>query len=217
MSAGARELAYKILKDAKSDATYSNIAIDNALRRCELSEADRGLFTVIVMGVTERRITLDHVIDRLAADPKRIDHDTRTLLRMGVYQMLFLDKVPDFAAINETVELAPRRSRGFVIFVYFCSALNATAPIILFYNDVYYLIGNDYLFDDRLSLNKGSYLLVGLCRRKGAILIRIYGKLYLSLDLSVYLYNYLNGLISGLAIVIRGPRLVSYRLVVSEY
>ncbi len=111
---GARELAYKILKDAKNDATYSNIAIDNALRRYELSEADRGLLTVIVMGVTERRITLDYVIDRLAKDPQAIDSDTRTLLRIGAYQMLFLDKVPDFAAINETVEMAPRRSRGFV-------------------------------------------------------------------------------------------------------
>ena len=114
MSNGARELAYKILKSAKSDETYSNIAIDNALRRCELSEADRGLLTVIVMGVTERRITLDYLIDRLAAAPEKIDSETRTLLRMGVYQMLFLDKVPDFAAINETVELAPRRGRGFV-------------------------------------------------------------------------------------------------------
>ena len=114
MDIGARELAYKLLKSADDEKTYSNIAIDSALKKNNLSDADKGLFTAIVMGVTERRITLDHVIDRLAADPRKIDVYTRALLRMGVYQMMFLDKIPEYAAINETVELAPRRSRGFV-------------------------------------------------------------------------------------------------------
>lgn len=110
----ARELAYQILKTASKGDTYSNIALDNALKKHELSDADRGLLTAIVMGVTERRLTLDYVIDRLASDPEKIEEDTRALLRMGIYQIVYLDRIPEYAAVNETVSLAPKRSRGFV-------------------------------------------------------------------------------------------------------
>ena len=110
----AREIAYKILKNAATGATYSNIAVDNALKKYELNELDRGFVTAVVMGVTERELTLDYIIDKLASDPKKIDQDTRVLLRMGIYQLYCLDKIPDYAAVNESVDLAPRRSRGFV-------------------------------------------------------------------------------------------------------
>lgn len=110
----ARELAFKVLKTAFKGVTYSNIAIDNALKRSELSEADAGLMTAIVMGVTERRLTLDHIIDQLSSHPDKVDADTRILLQMGIYQMMYLDRIPEYAAVNETVDLAPRRSSGFV-------------------------------------------------------------------------------------------------------
>ena len=109
-----RELAYKILKNALSGATYSNIAIDNALKKNELSPADAGLLTAIVMGVTERRLTLDYIIDRLSLRPEEVESDTRILLQMGIYQVAYLDRIPEYAAVNETVSLSPRRSRGFV-------------------------------------------------------------------------------------------------------
>ena len=110
----ARELAYQILKTASKGDTYSNIALDNALKKNQLPDADRGLLTNIVMGVTERRLTLDHIIDRMAADPAKIQDDVRVLLRMGIYQVIFLDRIPEYAAVNETVALATSRSRGFV-------------------------------------------------------------------------------------------------------
>ena len=114
MADHARALAFRILKDAKKNATYSNIALDRALTQSELSDVDKGLVTAIVMGVTERQLTLDYIIDRLAADAEKIDVDTRVLLRMGIYQLFCLDKIPDYAAVNESVNMAPRRSRGFV-------------------------------------------------------------------------------------------------------
>ncbi|MBR3687371.1 MAG: 16S rRNA (cytosine(967)-C(5))-methyltransferase RsmB [Clostridia bacterium] len=114
MADHARALAFKILKDAGKNATYSNIAIDRALTQSELCDVDKGLVTAIVMGVTERQLTLDHIIDKLAANSQRIDADTRVLLRMGIYQLFCLDKIPDYAAVNETVNMAPRRGRGFV-------------------------------------------------------------------------------------------------------
>ena len=109
-----RELAFKILKNALSGSTYSNIAVDNALKKNELSKADAGLLTAIVMGVTERRLTLDHIIDKLSSRPDEVESDTRILLQMGIYQVTYLDRIPEYAAVNETVSLAPRRSRGFV-------------------------------------------------------------------------------------------------------
>ena len=110
----ARELAFNILKTAFRGVTYSNIAIDNALKKNELSEADAGLLTAIVMGVTERRLTLDYIIDRLSSRPEEVESDTRILLQMGIYQVTYLDRIPEYAAVNETVGLASGRSRGFV-------------------------------------------------------------------------------------------------------
>ena len=110
----SRKLAFDVLKKIYSSGQYSNIAIDRALSTSGLGESDRGLFTAIVMGVVERRITLDFFIDRLAAEPSKIDFDTRVLIRIGLYQLMYLDRIPEYAAINETVDLAPRRTRGFV-------------------------------------------------------------------------------------------------------
>lgn len=110
----ARRLAFNVLKTAFKGVTYSNIAIDNALKKNTLSDAESGLMTAIVMGVTERQLTLDHIIDKLSARPHKIDADTRILLQMGIYQVMYLDRIPDYAAVNETVDLAPQRSKGFV-------------------------------------------------------------------------------------------------------
>lgn len=114
MSQDPRKIAAKVLLRASESSTYSNIALDNILDRYELSDSGRGLLTAIVMGVTERRLTLDRIIDSLAARADRIDDETRILLRIGIYQIVYLDRIPDHAAVNETVNLAPRRSRGFV-------------------------------------------------------------------------------------------------------
>lgn len=109
-----RKLAFDVLKKMSASGQFSNIAIDRALNVSGLGESDKGLFTAIVMGVVERRITLDFFIDRLAAEPSRIDADTRIILRIGIYQLEFFDRIPEYAAINETVDLAPRRTKGFV-------------------------------------------------------------------------------------------------------
>ena len=110
----ARGIAYKILVDAAKRSTFSNIALDRELSKCELSAADRSLVTAIVMGVTERTLTLDAIIDSLVSRPDDVDTDARVLLRMGIYQIEYLDRIPDHAAVNETVDLAPRRIRGFI-------------------------------------------------------------------------------------------------------
>ena len=114
MAESAREVAFKVLKDAEKNRTYSNIAVDRALSQSELSGADRGLVTAIVMGVVERKLTLDAMISSLSQKGEQTDSDARVLLRMGIYQLYFLDRIPDHAAVNETVALAPKRLRGFI-------------------------------------------------------------------------------------------------------
>ena len=114
MADNARLVALKVLLDAEKNKTYSNIAVDKALSKSELSGADRGLVTALCMGVVERRLTLDAMICALSDKGENTDVEAKVLLRLGLYQLLFLDRIPDHAAVNETVELSPRRLRGFV-------------------------------------------------------------------------------------------------------
>ena len=110
-----RKIAYDVLVRCSSAEQYANIALDTAIKRSDLTPPDRGLLTTLVYGVIERQITLDAIIDSLA-DRKGgdISPDVRTLLRIGLYQLAYLDRVPDHAAVNETVDMASKRSRGFV-------------------------------------------------------------------------------------------------------
>ena len=110
-----RKIAYDVLVRCSSAEQYSNIALDTAIKRSELTPPDRGLLTALVYGVIERQITLDAIIDNLCdRKSEEISPDVRTLLRLGIYQLAYLDRVPDHAAVNETVDMAPKRSRGFV-------------------------------------------------------------------------------------------------------
>ena len=110
-----RALALSLLLRCEGDDLYSNLILDTAIRRGNLSDADRGLLTALVYGVLEKKLTLDYLIDHLSDRPARdIDTDARVLLRMGLYQLRFMDRIPAHAALNETVSLAPKRSRGFV-------------------------------------------------------------------------------------------------------
>ncbi len=111
----ARALALQILNKTDSAGQYTNLALDSALKRSELSAPDKALVTILVYGVTERRLTLDYLADALSSRSiESLDGTVRNLVRMGLYQLRYLDRIPAHAAINETVALAPRRARGFV-------------------------------------------------------------------------------------------------------
>ncbi len=108
-------MALQILNRCGSAEQYSNLALDTAIKRGELSPADRGLLTALVYGTIERQLTLDHWITQLSdRTPDRIEPEARNLLRLGLYQLAYLDRVPDHAAVNETVALASKRTKGFV-------------------------------------------------------------------------------------------------------
>ena len=110
----ARELVLELLQKAESSKQYSNIALDNALNHSELSPADKGLVSVIFYGVIERRITIDYQIKSLSSrELNDIDKRTLNALRIGLYQLIYLDRIPPHAAINESVNLCSRKSTGF--------------------------------------------------------------------------------------------------------
>ena len=70
---------------------------------------------MLFYGVIERRLTLNYLIDALSERPAaQLDTEVLILLRMGIYQLRYMDRIPAHAALNETVALAPKRSRGFV-------------------------------------------------------------------------------------------------------
>ena len=109
-----RALALEILTRCESGG-YSNINLDTAIKRHSLSPMDRGFLTALVYGVIERKITLDYIISSLSTiSNSKIERDTRNILRMGLYQLIYMEKVPAHAALNETVSLANKRSKGFV-------------------------------------------------------------------------------------------------------
>lgn len=110
-----RRLALELLMRMEREGGYSNRLLDAAISGSELESADRALLSQLVTGVTERRITLDHIISSLSSVPlRRLDPDALCLLRMGLYQLRYLDRIPPHAAVSETVGLARSRSRGFI-------------------------------------------------------------------------------------------------------
>ncbi len=114
-TASPRRLALELLQKAQKQKQFSNIALDKALQACDLCDADKRLVSVLFYGVTERRLTLDRRISELSSRPlSDIDAITLDILRIGLYQLMFTDKIPPHAAINETVELCTRRTSGFV-------------------------------------------------------------------------------------------------------
>ena len=114
----ARKMAYNVLFDIEKNKNYSNMAINKHFKDCNLDKRDRGFATEIIYGVVENKIYLDYIIDKLSKiKTNKLNLKVKILLRMGIYQILFLDSVSDYAAVNETVNLAKKidnRSFGFI-------------------------------------------------------------------------------------------------------
>ena len=101
-----REIAVQILQRRQGGEFVENL-LDAALERARLAPADRGLCQELVYGIARWQATLDWLISRKARNsaPKPLLQD---LLRLGLYQIFWLDRIPNHAAVNETVELAKR-------------------------------------------------------------------------------------------------------------
>lgn len=90
-----------------SSGGYSNLVLDAALRNSRLDQRDKAFAAALFYGALERRITLDREIARFCSRPvEKLTPAVLESLRLGFYQILYMDSVPDSAAVNESVELA---------------------------------------------------------------------------------------------------------------
>ncbi|TAJ77108.1 16S rRNA (cytosine(967)-C(5))-methyltransferase RsmB [bacterium] len=109
---GCRELAVEILLKVEKRDAYANILLDHVLKKEPLSARDRALLTQLVYGTLRWRGRIDWHLNRsLRRSLSAANPYLRNLLRLTLYQLLFLNKVPDYAAVNEAVELA-KKHRG---------------------------------------------------------------------------------------------------------
>ena len=104
--ANARKVALKALCDVRNGGAYSNLTLNKYLTANDLSPADKSLATALFYGVLDRTITLDYVLSSYIKTPlKKVSAEALEVLRIALYQIMFMDKIPNSAAVNEAVKL----------------------------------------------------------------------------------------------------------------
>jgi 16S rRNA (cytosine967-C5)-methyltransferase len=104
-----REVAMDLLTSIEKNQSYSNLLLNSTIEKNELSSKDVGLLTELTYGTLQRRMALDFFLSPFLKDNKKLADWIHHLLRLTLYQMVYLDKIPDRAAIYEAVEIAKRR------------------------------------------------------------------------------------------------------------
>lgn len=105
--ADPRQLAFAALREITKKDAYADVVLDRHLAKSQLASRDRALATELVYGCVRRRRTLDAIIDRLAKKPaSQQPPDLRIVLHLGLYQLIYSDRIPTSAAVDTTVKLA---------------------------------------------------------------------------------------------------------------
>ncbi|KRQ86927.1 Ribosomal RNA small subunit methyltransferase B [Caloramator mitchellensis] len=114
----ARYIAVKVLCDIDEKKAYSNIKLNLYFKKYDLQPIDRAFATEIVYGTIRWKLKIDYLIQKFSKIPlNKIDIWALNSIRIAIYQIFFLDKVPHFAAVNESVELSKLKDKklsGFV-------------------------------------------------------------------------------------------------------
>lgn len=115
----ARECAYISLKRYVSSQKYLNIEADSTIKRMRLQDAEKNLYTALFYGTVERQITLDYDLRYLCSRPlEQLDENVLLILRMSLYQLYYLDRIPPYAVLQEAGNLTRRfAARNAVSFV----------------------------------------------------------------------------------------------------
>lgn len=115
MKEGPRKVALKVISRCEKDGGYSTLVFDSIIKGTDLQDRDIALASRIAFGVISRKITLDYYISQLSnVAGSKIEPLVRNALRIGLYQLMFMDRIPPHAAVNESVTLVPKRASGFV-------------------------------------------------------------------------------------------------------
>jgi len=98
----ARKIAYEILMDIEVNNNYSNISLNSHLSKAKVDNRDKGLITELVYGVIEKKRYIDYIINKVSKiKVRKMENSVKIAIRLGVYQIIFLDRIADYAAINE--------------------------------------------------------------------------------------------------------------------
>ncbi len=104
-----RDVAVEILLQIEKNQAYSNLLLNTMIKKHKVNEKDIGLLTEIVYGTIQRRDTLDYFLANYIKKAKKLELWVKILLRVSLYQMVYLDRVPDRAVLYEAVEIAKKR------------------------------------------------------------------------------------------------------------
>ncbi|OIJ09852.1 16S rRNA (cytosine(967)-C(5))-methyltransferase [Anaerobacillus arseniciselenatis] len=105
-----REVALDILLQIEKNQAYSNLLLNQTIKREKINEKDIGLLTEIVYGTIQRKNTLDYYLSQFVKIKlKKLDDWVLVLLRLSLYQIIYLDRVPERAVVHEAVELAKKK------------------------------------------------------------------------------------------------------------
>ncbi|MDN7144378.1 16S rRNA (cytosine(967)-C(5))-methyltransferase RsmB [Liquorilactobacillus mali] len=104
-----RLMAVEILTKITKNGAYSNLALNQVLKKDQLSRVDANLLTIIVYGVLQNLLLLEFWLEPFVKG-KKVDDWVKQLLLMSLYQLKFLDKIPDHAVLNEAIKIA--KSKG---------------------------------------------------------------------------------------------------------
>lgn len=111
----SRFLAVDLLKQIEVDEAYSNLLLRKVIDENELSKEESNLLTELVYGVLQRKMTLDYQLEPFIKKQKKLQNWVKQLLRLSLYQMEYLDRIPEHAILNEAAKIAKARGhRGIV-------------------------------------------------------------------------------------------------------
>ncbi len=112
--ANARQIAFEALLKTEKNNAYSNIALDGFLSKTKLDTRDKAFVSALFYGTIERKITIDYQLGLYLSKPiKKLKPEVLVILELGAYQILYMDKVPSSAAVNESVILAKKNGCAF--------------------------------------------------------------------------------------------------------
>ncbi|GAQ00544.1 16S rRNA methyltransferase [Companilactobacillus farciminis] len=109
MKNNPRELAVEALTRVFKNKAYSNIEINNILNNSDMSDVDKRLMTNIVYGVIQHKYVLEYQLEPYLKD-KKLDLWLDLLLQTAIYQLSYLDKIPEHAVLNESTEIAKQKA-----------------------------------------------------------------------------------------------------------
>lgn len=109
-----RQIALEALLKTTKDGAYSNLTLDAVLSKSDLDTRDKSFVSNLFYGVIERQLTIDYQLSLYLSKPlKKLKPEVLAILRLGAYQILFMDKVPDSAAVNESIKLSKKNGASF--------------------------------------------------------------------------------------------------------